>query len=268
MNRRTFLSAGCSVTAGWAFSEERPQANSIGVGLKQEPLGFALDQLEPHLDAENLRHHYEVIHTDYSIKLRSTLRSVDLEVANLSNLITCIKTIPMPANSRSILTFSRKTGPLPEEVQADIRHFGGGHQCHTVFWRFLAPPGTGPKGPEGRVAEAIQGTFGSIEDFKRAFTQAALSHVGDGWAWLVHRPDGKLVITTTSGNDHPRMKDFLPVEKVGRPLLCLDLWDHAYHPKYKGQRENYIAAWWNVVNWSFMSRAYAIVTSPLAMGSL
>ena len=250
--------------AGGAFCEEGANVTSIGVMLKQEALGFHFDQLEPYLDAETLRVHYEEIHAAYLRKLRATLDSVHLEVANLSNLLTCIKTIPMPANPRSVLSFNKKPGPLPEDVQRDLRDFGGGHQCHTVFWRFLAPPGTGPKGPEGRVAEGIQGTFGSIDDFKRAFTQAALNHVGEGWAWLVHRSDGSLVITTTSAHDYPRMKDFLPADKTGRPLLCLDLWDHAYNPKYKGQRENYISAWWNVVNWSFVSRAYAIVTSPLA----
>lgn len=259
MNRRVFLSTSVSAVAGTIFSEER--VRSIGVPIKQEPLAFDFAALEPYLDAGSVRAHYEKIHADYTTRLQETLGAVNLEVANLTSLISCIKTIPTPSNPNSILTFSRKPGPLPEEAQKAIRTYGGGHLNHTVFWRFLAPHGSGPAGPEGRVAAAIQAEFGGIEDFRQKFTQAALTHAGPGWVWLVYRPDGRLVVTTTSSNDHPMMKEFVPEGECGRPILCLDLWDHALSLRFKNNRQGYVAAWWKVVNWAFVSKAHAIVTS-------
>ena len=259
MKRRAFFAAGCSAVGGALFGSD--PARSIGVPTHQEELPFEFDALEPHFDAETMRLHYGSIHAEYVAKLRETLRSVNLEVANLSTLLTNLKSVVEPANTKSVLHLTRRPGPLPEDVQKAIRVYGGGHQCHTVFWRFLAPEGSGPRRPEGRVAEAIEAEFGSFKAFRRTFTEAAMDHVGQGWAWLVYRPDKKLVIATTSGNDHPRMKDYLPADICGRPVLCLDLWDHAYERKHKGDRRGYIDAWWNVVNYSFMSRAYDIVTS-------
>ena len=113
------------------------------------------------------------------------------------------------------------------------------------------------------MAEVLERDFGSVENFKQTFTEAALKHDGEGWAWLVYRPDGKLVVTTTWNDDNPLMKEFVPEEDYGRAILCLDVWGHAYSPKYVNDRAAYIAAWWKVVNWSFMSRAYDIVTSGL-----
>lgn len=259
MKRRAFLSTGSAAAGGVLFGNE--PVRSIGVPLQQEALPFEFDALEPHFDAETIRSHYEAIHAQYAMKLRETLRSVNLNVANLSTLLTSIKSVVEPPNTRSVLHLTRRTGPLGEDVQKAIRFYGGGHQCHTVFWRFLAPRGDGPTKPVGRVAEAITSEFGSIKAFRHAFTEAAMDHVGEGWAWLVYRPDKKLVIATTSGNDHPRMKDYLPADICGRPVLCLDLWDHAYERQYKADRSAYIDAWWKVVNYSFMSRAYDIVTS-------
>ena len=259
MKRRTILAAGCSAVGGALFGEE--PARSIGVPLDQEPLPFDFDALEPHMDAETMRQHFESIHAEYAVKLREILRTANLQVANLSSLLTRIKSVVEPPNTQSVLHLTRKPGPLAEDVQKAIRLYGGGHQCHTVFWRFLTPAGSGPRLPEGRVAAAIQSEFSSIKDFRRAFTEAALGHTGEGWAWLVYRPDGKLIIATTSGNDHPRMMDYLPADICGRPVLCLDLWEHAYERKFKGDRRAYVDAWWNVVNYDFMSRAYDIVTS-------
>ena len=107
---------------------------------------------------------------------------------------------------------------------------------------------------------AIEHEFGTINDFKAAFTEAALNHSGSGWAWLVYRPDGRLVITTTSNEDNPLMKEFVDWREYGRFILLLDLWEHSYCLKYKNNRKKYIEAWWNVVNWSFVSKAHAVVS--------
>lgn len=259
MKRRSLLTIGCSAAVGALFAKE--PVRPIGVPIYQEPLPFDFDALEPHMDAATLRHHYNEIHAGYARDLQQTLRSLNLDVANLSSLLPRIKSIVEPPNVKSVLHLGRKSGPLPEESQKALRLYAGGHHCHTVFWRFLAPPGTGQAGPKGKVAQAIQSQFGSIDDFKRAFTKTALEHEGSGWAWLVYRPDGKLVVTTTSYNDHPKMKDFLPEHETGRPVLCLDLWEHSHAGRHHGDRRHYIEAWWNVVNWKFMSTAYEIVTT-------
>ena len=162
------------------MSEEEQSTRSIGVPLIQEPLGFDFDELEPHMDAATLRTHYEKVHADYLDRLLKTLKSVNLEVASLSNLLPLIKSVQTPPSTSSVIKLGARPGPLPETVQEEIRKFGGDHQCHTVFWRFLAAPGKGPSGPEGKVAEALQATFGGIDPFKRAFTAAALAHAGEG----------------------------------------------------------------------------------------
>ena len=262
MNRRTFVSSGCSAVVGAVYSEEA--VAPTGISSQQEPLAFGFDALEPYFDAKTMRDHYDKIHAHYAVKLRETLRSSNLRVANIVSLLPAIKTLPTPRSPNSVINFGKKPGPLPEQIQAELRDNAGGHVNHTVFWRFLAPPGSRPSDPEKPVASSIQAEFGSISKFKLAFTEAAMKHKGNGWAWLVYRPDGRLVITTTSNNDHPLMKDFVPAAESGRAVLCLDLWEHAYAGKYKGDRQKYIAAWWNVVDWTYVTKAFAIARSTFA----
>ncbi len=270
VNRRLFLSAGSSALAGALFAGEdnaddgRTPVVPLGIPVHLEPLAFDFEALEPHLDAATLRLHY-AHHSEHQAQFAAALRQVHLVVGNVSTLMAGITTVLEPADpTTSVIQLGKKPGPLPPDIQHAIRMHGGAHVNHTIFWRFLAPRGTGPAGPEGRVAQAIQAEFGSIEAFKSAFTDAALRHFGSGWAWLVYRPDGRLVITTTANEDNPLMKDFVDWRGQGRPILALDLWEHAYYGRYKNDRRAYIAAWWNVVNWSFLSRAYAIVTSGRA----
>ncbi|MDZ4405445.1 superoxide dismutase [Prosthecobacter sp.] len=232
------------------------------MSLKQEPLSFDFEALEPHLDAATLKLHHAKHHADILARLNTTLKEINLSVCNVTALMPNIRGMVLPYDARR--TVVRMGGP-PEtpsvEAQKGLRLYGGAHINHTAFWRFLTPPGTGPAGPEGRVAEAIVRDFGSMGDFKAAFTDAALKHFGSGWAFLVYRPDGRLVITTTKNEDNPLMAEFVKPEQQGRFILCLDLWEHSYYLKYRNDRRKYIEAWWNVVNWSFVSRAHAIVTS-------
>jgi Fe-Mn family superoxide dismutase len=260
VNRRAFLTAGCSALAGTVLSAEK-SPTPLGIPLKQEPLAFDFAALEPYIDAATLKIHYSVRHAEHLKKLVTALDNVNLRVANVVALMPRIQSLLEPSDTRrSVVSFGKKPGPLPPDIQYTLRTHGGAHVNHTILWRFLAPPGSGPKGPEGRVAGAIQREFGSIENFKAAFTKAALERFGSGWVWLVYRPDGRLVITSTPNEDNPLMKEFVDWQDHGRPILCLDMWEHSYYQKYRSDRAQYVANWWNVVNWAFVSKAYAIVT--------
>lgn len=264
MNRRTFLTASGAALAGavWSADEEPQVLAPLGIPVRQEPLAFDLAALEPHLDAATLKLHYNVHHAELLAKLEETLTGLRLKVGNMTALMRNMKNIVLPLDpaQKVVRMGGPPERPTPEDQQL-LRMYGGGHVNHTAFWRFLAPKGSGPKGPEGKAAAAIVSEFGSVDEFKKAFTAAALKHFGSGWAWLVYRPDGRLVITTTRNEDNPMMTEILRPEQCGRPILCLDLWEHSYYTKYKNERKQYIDAWWNVVNWGFVSRAYGIVTS-------
>lgn len=264
MNRRTFLTtSGAAVVGSLWSAEEVSQVNApLGIPVRQEPLSYDLDALEPYLDATALKLHYNGYHAGILAKFQQTLSELRLNVGNTSALMRNMKDIVLPPDPRQKVV---PMGGLPQrpslEAQQQLRAYGGGHVNHTAFWRFLAPKGTGPVGPDGKAAAAIVKEFGSVDAFKKLFSEAALKHFGSGWAWLIYRADGRLVITTTSNEDNPFMQQILDPSQVGRPILCLDLWEHAYYAGYKNDRKKYIEAWWNVVNWGFVSRAYGIVTS-------
>jgi Fe-Mn family superoxide dismutase len=260
LNRRAFLTAGCSALASTVFSAE-DHPTPLGIPLRQEPLAFDVAALEPYIDAATIKLHYEVCHAEHSKQLALALDKVNIRVANVVTLMPRIQNLLQPSdNRRSIVTLGQRPAPLAPDIQDSLRVHGGGHVNHTILWRFLTPPGRGPKGPEGPVAGAIQREFGSIENFKTAFTKTAMELTGSGWVWLVYRPDGRLVVTSTRNEDNPLMKDFVDWQDFGRPILCLDMWEHAYYRQYQNDRGKYIAAWWNVVNWAFVARAYTIVT--------
>ncbi len=260
--RRVFVSTGFAALTGAYFAAEEEVISPLGVPLRQEPLAFDFDALEPHLDAATMKLHYGRHHTEVLNKLTETLQPLNLNVGNVSALMPNIRSLLLPVNPRR--TVVRMGGPpetLSAENQRDLRLYGGAHINHTAFWRFLAPAGTGPAGPDGKVAAAIVSEFGGINEFKTAFTDAAMKHFGSGWAFLVYRPDGKLVITTTKNEDNPLMADFVKPEQQGRFILCLDLWEHSYYLKFRNDRRKYIEAWWNVVNWNSVSRSYTVATS-------
>lgn len=259
MNRRRFLISGGSLLVSPAFSQELAIQRS-GVPLDQEPLGYDFKALEPYIDAATMEIHYARHHAAYVANLHKALASVRLEAASVSSLLKTVEFLT-PQGDPSVLRLGRQLGKLPEPVKRSIRNNGGGHMNHTLFWRCMAPPGSCQAEPQGRLAADIQATFGGISAFKKAFAAAALQRFGSGWAWLSYRSDVGLFISTTAGQDNPLMKEILPEAEYGRPILCLDLWEHAYYLKYQDRRADYIDAWWNVVNWPRVERTYGIVTT-------
>jgi len=136
---------------------------------------------------------------------------------------------------------------VPESIRPAVRNNGGGHANHSFFWQSLSPNGGG--NPSGPLAEAISQTFGSFEQFKDLFTQAAVNRFGSGWAWLVKQDDGTLSVCSTANQDSPLMKG--TVEVTGTPVIGLDVWEHAYYLNYQNRRPDYVNAFWNVINWEF-----------------
>jgi Fe-Mn family superoxide dismutase len=134
---------------------------------------------------------------------------------------------------------------VPESIRQAVRNNGGGHSNHTFFWNCLSPNGGGL--PQGTLADAISSTFGSFDAFKDLFANAALTRFGSGWAWLVKRQDGSLVVTSTPNQDSPLMEGI--TDEIGKPILGLDVWEHAYYLNYQNRRPDYVSAFWEVVDW-------------------
>ncbi len=237
MNRRTLLT-----TSGAALgSVLLPGFNLLAADaltLELPALGYAPEALEPHIDALTMTIHHDKHHAAYITKLKEALAAAKIESANPAALIKDISA-------------------LPKDAQMAIRNHGGGHVNHSLFWKWMAPAGSGPKGPEGKLGEAIQSTFTSVDDFKKGFAEAATKRFGSGWAWLVVKADGKLAITSTPNQDNPTMKGVVPDSDLGTPILGIDVWEHAYYLKYQNKRPDYITAWWNVVNWAEVAKGYA-----------
>jgi len=185
-------------------------------------LGFGFDALEPHIDARTMEIHHGKHHAAYVNNLNAALEKHPyLHGATLGDLLA-------------------RLASLPADIQTAVRNNGGGHANHALFWQLLTPGG--PSAPVEDSAKAITDSFQSFDAFKEKFGQAAMGRFGSGWAWLVIK-DGKLAITTTPNQDNPLM------DNSGTALLGLDVWEHAYYLKYQNRRPDYIAAFWNVVNW-------------------
>ena len=184
------------------------------------PYGF--DALEPHIDAKTMEIHHGKHHAAYVTNLNKALESAPaLADKSIEELL---------ANNCAI---------VPENIRTAVRNNGGGHINHSMFWKIMGP-GVGGN-PVGNVAAAINGTFGSFDAFKEKFSQAGATRFGSGWAWLLKSGD-KLEITSSANQDSPVMEGKYPV-------MGLDVWEHAYYLKYQNRRPDYMAAWWNVVNW-------------------
>ncbi len=230
MNRRNFITTTGAAAAGTLISSTSSQAAHAAITLKQAPLPYASAALEPHIDAATMDIHYGKHHVAYITNLTKALETAKMETKDVTDLITDLSKVPA-------------------DVQALVRNNGGGHVNHTWFWQWMAPAGSGPKGPEGKLGELIQTSFGSVDDFKKLFGEAATKRFGSGWAWLIVKKDGKLAVTSTPNQDNPLMKGIVPDSDLGTPILGLDVWEHAYYLKYQNKRPDYITAWWNVVNW-------------------
>jgi Fe-Mn family superoxide dismutase len=234
MNRRVFL----TTTSATLASSLIVPTSSRALDLTQAPLPYAPEALEPHIDAQTMGIHHGKHHAAYIKNLDAALKAASISKTDALELITDLKS-------------------LPAASQAAIRNNGGGHVNHTWFWKWMAPAGSGPKGPEGKLGEAIQSTFTSIDDFKKVFGEAGVKRFGSGWAWLIVTKDGKLKVTSTPNQDNPLMKGVVEEADLGTPILGLDVWEHAYYLKYQNKRPDYIAAWWNVVNWAEVAKQYA-----------
>jgi Fe-Mn family superoxide dismutase len=170
-------------------------------------------------------------------------------VANLNN---AIKDYP-DLEAKTVGDLLSDLASVPEAIRTAVRNNGGGVWNHSFFWRIMAPEAGGR--PSGALAAAIDATFGSFEAFQEKFQQAAVTRFGSGWAWLSVKADKSLCICSTPNQDSPIMKGV--VECAGEPILCVDVWEHAYYLNYQNRRPDYVKAWWNVVNWPAVEALYA-----------
>lgn len=191
-------------------------------------LSYAYDALEPHIDAATMEIHHTKHHQTYINNVNSALEGTEFADLPVEELV-------------------KKTKSLPENLQGVVRNNGGGHANHTLFWTVMSPNGGGA--PVGDVAKAIDSQLGGLEKFKEAFTKAALTRFGSGWAWLSVTPDKKIVVESSANQDSPLMDG-------NTPILALDVWEHAYYLKYQNRRPEYIGAFFNVVDWNEVERRY------------
>jgi Fe-Mn family superoxide dismutase len=194
------------------------------------PLPYPSDALEPYIDKMTMEIHHAKHHGTYVTNLNKALESAPaLASKNIEELL---------ANNCSI---------VPENIRTAVRNNGGGHINHTMFWQIMAPKSGGQ--PHGKLADALKNTFGGFGQFKEKLAAAGLGRFGSGWAWLLRDSSGKLEITSTANQDSPVMEGKFPV-------FGLDVWEHAYYLKYQNRRADYIAAWWNLVNWNEIEKRF------------
>ena len=193
------------------------------------PLPYAFDALEPYIDAKTMEIHHDKHHAAYVTNLNKALEgNAELQKLSVEDLLAQINKVP-------------------ENIRTAVRNNGGGHMNHSMFWKIMKKGGGGE--PSGDLAGAIKSSFGSFADFKTKFTQAATTRFGSGWAWLLVK-DGKLVVESTANQDNPIMEG-------GKGVLGLDVWEHAYYLKYQNKRADYVKAFFNVVNWDYVSGQFA-----------
>ncbi len=193
-------------------------------------LPYAFDALEPYIDKMTMEIHHGKHHGAYVANLNKALEAApELAGKSLEELL---------ANNLAL---------VPESIRTAVRNNGGGHINHTMFWQIMGPNGGGA--PSGNLAAAINSTFGSFENFKEKLTAAGMGRFGSGWAWLVRDGGGKLDIYSTANQDSPLMEGKFPI-------LGVDVWEHAYYLKYQNRRAEYLAAWWNVVNWREVEKRF------------
>jgi superoxide dismutase, Fe-Mn family len=192
-------------------------------------LPYPFDALEPYIDAKTMEIHHDKHHGAYVTNLNKALEGhADLQKLSTEELLSHLDRVP-------------------ENIRTAVRNNGGGHLNHSMFWKIMKKGAGGE--PKGELADAIKSAFGSFADFKTKFAQAGTTRFGSGWAWLVVK-DGKLAVESGPNQDNPVMDG-------GKPVMGLDVWEHAYYLKYQNRRPEYIEAWWNVVNWDEIHERYA-----------
>ncbi len=236
MKRRDFLFSASLVTAGfftqkyYAFQNnnliERSTFKMANFELPK--LGYDYNALEPFIDAQTMEIHHSKHHAAYVTNLNKAIEGTDLANKSLDDILANISKSPVA-----------------------VRNNGGGHYNHTLFWEILKVNKDGK--PTGKLASAIDSAFGSFDDFKKKFSDAAAGRFGSGWAWLIKKSDGKLAVTSTPNQDNPLMD---VIEEKGFPVLGLDVWEHAYYLKYQNRRPEYISNFWNVINWDVVNKRF------------
>lgn len=191
-------------------------------------LPYAYDALEPHIDAKTMEIHHTKHHNGYTTKLNDAIEGTDAAGKSIEDILRNI-----------------------DKYSGAVRNNGGGFYNHSLFWEVMSPNGGGE--PGGDLAEAIKRDFGSFNEFKTQFSNAAATRFGSGWAWLCKHDDGKLEVCSTPNQDNPLMPG---VGCSGHPILGLDVWEHAYYLNYQNRRPDYIEAFWNVVNWDKVNELY------------
>ena len=199
------------------------------MGYSLPDLPYAYDALEPHVDARTMEIHHTKHHQAYINKVNAALEGTE-------HADKCIVEVMKGLND------------LPADIQGAVRNNGGGHANHSLFWTIMSPEGGGA--PSGELADAINAACGSFDGFKEAFSNAAATRFGSGWAWLSVNSDGTVVVESTPNQD-------TPLSEGRTPILGLDVWEHAYYLNYQNRRPDYVAAFWNVVNWDEVARRFA-----------
>lgn len=227
-----------------AFSQQAPAQNqaassSISVAYVDRPLSAFPAQLPPlpynanalsrAIDAETMRIHHGRHHQTYVTNLNNALK----DQPNLQKL--------------SVEAMLRNLNAVPQAIREKVRNNAGGHLNHTIFWQIMSPNGGGQ--PRGAIAQAINQTFGSFDNFRKQFNQAGADRFGSGWVWLVRNPQGQLQIVSTANQDNP-------ISNGSYPIMGNDVWEHAYYLRYQNRRADYLNNWWNVVNWNEINRRY------------
>jgi Fe-Mn family superoxide dismutase len=190
------------------------------------PLPYPHDALEPHIDKQTMEIHHGKHHAAYVNNLNAALeKHPELQSKSVEDLIAGLSTVP-------------------EAIRGAVRNNGGGHANHTMFWQIMGPNAGGA--PTGAIADAINGSFGSLDKLKEELKKAAVGRFGSGWAWVIES-GGKLTVESTANQDSPLMEG-------KKPVFGIDVWEHAYYLKYQNRRPDYIDAWWNVVNWAEINK--------------
>jgi len=197
------------------------------MAFKLPDLSYDYNALEPYIDARTMEIHHSKHHNAYTNNLNNAVSGTDMENLPIESLFHNVSKYPVA-----------------------VRNNGGGYYNHNLYWKFMSPHGGGQ--PSGELLEAINKAFGSFDEFRKQFSAAAATRFGSGWAWLVKTGSG-LVVTSTPNQDNPLM-DIAEVK--GTPLLTIDVWEHAYYLKYQNRRPEYIEAFWNVINWDYVSEKY------------
>lgn len=192
------------------------------------PLPYDYNALEPHIDTQTMQLHHDKHHATYVNNVNAALEGHEFANLPIEEVVT-------------------RLNELPESIRTAVRNNGGGHVNHSQFWQSLSPNGGGA--PTGALADAITSTFGSFEDFKKAFNDAGTKRFGSGWAWLILNKQGNLEVTSTANQDSPLTDGNIP-------LLGNDVWEHAYYLKYQNRRPEYLAAFWNIVNWPEVAKRF------------